>query len=365
MSPAARSRRPGPAHAAHRGQLEDAQDAWPRPRRSSPRCCRGCPRPTASTSRSAPPSPRWARWSTPPGARAWRSTPRTCTRPITAPSPARSRRRCSPSSTSRAWSSGHSERRQYFGETDKALGQKVPAALAAGLLPVLCVGETEDERENGDTQRKLRHQVAGGPGPGGDRAAGRRASSPTSRSGRSAPARWRPRSRRRTRSPSSGRWSAIALASRPHATRILYGGSVKPDNAAELLALPDVDGALVGGASLDAESFAALVAAAARRRGLPVADGPSELPVERAGADRARRLGAGRSRARQRRGTRRHAGVRRAVVALSHHDAHRERHGGRPPRGPDGQLRGRPSQPRRRQRRHAGPHPHRRCRRER
>ncbi|HYZ82318.1 MAG TPA: triose-phosphate isomerase, partial [Solirubrobacteraceae bacterium] len=54
---------------------------------------------------------------------------------------------------------GHSERREYFGETDKALAHKVPAALAAGLLPVLCVGETEDEHENGDTERKLRHQV--------------------------------------------------------------------------------------------------------------------------------------------------------------------------------------------------------------
>ena len=57
---------------------------------------------------------------------------------------------------------GHSERRQMFGETDKALAQKVPAALAAGLLPVLCVGETEEERERGDTERKLRHQVQEG-----------------------------------------------------------------------------------------------------------------------------------------------------------------------------------------------------------
>ena len=57
---------------------------------------------------------------------------------------------------------GHSERRQYFGETDKALQQKVPRALEAGLIPILCVGETEEERERGDTERKLRHQVQEG-----------------------------------------------------------------------------------------------------------------------------------------------------------------------------------------------------------
>ena len=57
---------------------------------------------------------------------------------------------------------GHSERRQYFNETDKALQQKVPAALEAGLVPILCVGETEEERERGDTERKLRHQVQEG-----------------------------------------------------------------------------------------------------------------------------------------------------------------------------------------------------------
>jgi triosephosphate isomerase (TIM) len=156
---------------------------------------------------------------------------------------------------------GHSERREYFGESDRALQQKVPAALAAGLLPVLCVGETEEERERGDTERKLRHQV------------------------------WEDLQRVETE-----RLGEIVIAYEPiwaigtgrvatpeqaqeaiafvralvgdrsreqsERTRILYGGSVKPDNAAELLALPDIDGALVGGASLDAESFAAIVAAA-------------------------------------------------------------------------------------------------------
>ena len=66
---------------------------------------------------------------------------------------------------------GHSERRQYFGETDRALQEKVPAALAAGLQPILCVGETEEEREAGDTERKLRHQVQEGAREGRRRAA--------------------------------------------------------------------------------------------------------------------------------------------------------------------------------------------------
>ena len=83
---------------------------------------------------------------------------------------------------------GHSERRQYFNETDRALQQKVPQALEAGLMPILCVGETEEERERGDTERKLRHQVQEGLEKVADRAARRGRRSPTSRSGRSAPA---------------------------------------------------------------------------------------------------------------------------------------------------------------------------------
>jgi triosephosphate isomerase len=156
---------------------------------------------------------------------------------------------------------GHSERRGLFGESDKALAQKVPAALAAGLLPVLCVGETEEERERGDTERKLRHQVQE------DLA-------------RLEPAQlaeiviaYEPIWAIGTGQVASAEQAQDAIAfvralvadrSPEHAqqTRILYGGSVKPDNAAELLALPDVDGALVGGGSLDAESFAAIVAAA-------------------------------------------------------------------------------------------------------
>jgi triosephosphate isomerase len=158
---------------------------------------------------------------------------------------------------------GHSERREYFGETDKALAQKVPAAMAAGLQPVLCVGETEEERDRGDTQRKLRHQVQEG-----------LARVETDRLGEVVIA-YEPIWAIGTGQVATAEQAQEAIAfvralvgdrSREQAvrTRILYGGSVKPDNAAELLALPDVDGALVGGASLDAEPFAALVAAATR-----------------------------------------------------------------------------------------------------
>jgi triosephosphate isomerase len=156
---------------------------------------------------------------------------------------------------------GHSERREMFGETDRALADKVPAALESGLLPVLCVGETEAEREAGDTERKLRHQIredlAGVPEERlGDVVI---AYEPIWAIGTGQVA------------TSAQAQEAIAFiralvadrAVEPaQRTRILYGGSVKADNAAELLAMPDIDGALVGGASLDPESFAAIVDAA-------------------------------------------------------------------------------------------------------
>jgi triosephosphate isomerase len=156
---------------------------------------------------------------------------------------------------------GHSERREYFGETDRALALKVPAALEAGLIPVLCVGETEEERDRGDTERKLRHQVQED-----------LAKVPTERLGEIVIA-YEPIWAIGTGIVATAEQAQEAIAfvralvadrSREQAdrTRVLYGGSVKPDNAAELLSLPDVDGALVGGASLDAESFAAIVAAA-------------------------------------------------------------------------------------------------------
>jgi triosephosphate isomerase (TIM) len=159
---------------------------------------------------------------------------------------------------------GHSERRQYFNETDRALQEKVPAALAAGLQPMLCVGETEDEREEGETQRKLRHQV-----------------------------------QEALEKVPPDRLADIVIAYEPiwaigtgkvatpelaqdaigfiralvgdrskeaaERVRVLYGGSVKPDNAVEILAQPDIDGALVGGASLDPDGLVAIVKAAAQQ----------------------------------------------------------------------------------------------------
>jgi triosephosphate isomerase len=156
---------------------------------------------------------------------------------------------------------GHSERRELFGETDKALALKVPAALDAGLVPILCVGETEEERERGDTERKLRHQVQED-----------LARVETERLGEIVIA-YEPIWAIGTGQVAAAEQAQEAIGfvralvgdrSRAQAerTRILYGGSVKPDNAVELLGLPDVDGALVGGASLDAEVFAAIVGAA-------------------------------------------------------------------------------------------------------
>jgi triosephosphate isomerase (TIM) len=155
---------------------------------------------------------------------------------------------------------GHSERRQYFGETDRALQEKVPAALAAGLRPILCVGESEDEREAGDTERKLRHQVQ----EDLEKVDSERladvviAYEPIWAIGTG-----------KVATPEIAQ-EAIAFVRAlvndrsPEAAeriRVLYGGSVKPDNAAEILAQPDVDGALVGGASLDPDGFARIVAA--------------------------------------------------------------------------------------------------------
>jgi triosephosphate isomerase len=158
---------------------------------------------------------------------------------------------------------GHSERRQYYNETDKALQLKVPKALDSGLTPILCVGETEEERERGDTERKLRHQVQ----EGLEKVDTARladvvvAYEPIWAIGTGLVA-----------TPEQAQ-EAIAFVralvedrdkAAGQAVRILYGGSLKPDNAAELLALPDVDGALVGGASLEADSFAKIVETAAR-----------------------------------------------------------------------------------------------------
>jgi len=156
---------------------------------------------------------------------------------------------------------GHSERRQYFNETDRALALKLPAALAAGLKPILCVGETEDERERGDMERKLRHQV--------QEALERLAPEQIAEITVAYEPIWAIGSGK-VATPDQAQEAigfvrALIADRAPESaqlTRVLYGGSVSPDNAAELLALPDIDGALVGGGSLDADTFAQIVVAA-------------------------------------------------------------------------------------------------------
>jgi triosephosphate isomerase len=155
---------------------------------------------------------------------------------------------------------GHSERRQYFNETDEALARKVPVALAAGLEPILCIGESESARDAGETEQVLERQLqAGLGGLEPDQIANVVvAHEPIWAIGTG-----------RTATPEQAQEACAFIrdvlrlrGAVADQVRILYGGSVKPANAAELLALPDVDGALVGGASLDAEGFAAIVEAA-------------------------------------------------------------------------------------------------------
>jgi triosephosphate isomerase len=157
---------------------------------------------------------------------------------------------------------GHSERRQHFGETSEFVAKKVEAALAAGLVPILCVGETLAEREAGSTLAVVKRQLD----PCLSILAGAAESCAiayepvwaigTGKTAGPAEAEEVHHAIRGWLAASSG---AAALADR---TRILYGGSVKPDNARDLLACPNVDGALVGGASLEASSFGAIAKAA-------------------------------------------------------------------------------------------------------
>jgi triosephosphate isomerase len=159
---------------------------------------------------------------------------------------------------------GHSERREHFCESDRALARKVPAALEAGLTPVLCVGESEEERERGDTERRLRHQIQEALARVPDERLGEVviAYEPIWAIGTGVVA-----TLEQAQEAIAFVRALVAGRSREQAERlrVLYGGSVTPENAAELLALPDVDGALVGGASLEADSFAAIAAAAPRR----------------------------------------------------------------------------------------------------
>ncbi len=157
---------------------------------------------------------------------------------------------------------GHSERRRLHGESDAAVRAKVGAALRAGLGPVLCVGETLEEREAGRTEEVLARQVAAGTAglSAADAARLDVAYEPvwaigTGRTASPGQAAEGHRAAREALSRTLGGEAAAAV-------RILYGGSVNPGNAAALMAAPGVDGALVGGASLDAAAFAAIVRAA-------------------------------------------------------------------------------------------------------
>jgi triosephosphate isomerase len=155
---------------------------------------------------------------------------------------------------------GHSERRQFFGETDAALAKKVPAALAADLEPILCVGESEEARDAGQTEEVLERQLQADLADVSDEDIAKVviAYEPIWAIGTG-----------KVATPEQAQEACAfirdvlrARGAAADEVRILYGGSVKPGNAAELLALPDVDGALVGGAALVAEDFAAIVEAA-------------------------------------------------------------------------------------------------------
>ena len=156
---------------------------------------------------------------------------------------------------------GHSERRQYFNETDEALAQKVPAALAAALEPILCVGESEEARDGGQTEEVLERQLQADLADVSDEDVAKVviAYEPIWAIGTG-----------KVATPDQAQEACAfirdVLRARGAAAddvRILYGGSVKPANAAELFALVDVDGGLVGGASLDPGDFGEICRAAA------------------------------------------------------------------------------------------------------
>ncbi|MBN2107997.1 MAG: triose-phosphate isomerase [Deltaproteobacteria bacterium] len=154
---------------------------------------------------------------------------------------------------------GHSERRQYFGETDETVNRKVKAALKAGLIPIMCVGELLEERESGKTMQVVAKQIKGGLAdlPADDIAKIIIAYEPvwaigTGKTATPAQAEEVHKSIRSLIAALAGTQVAVGM-------RILYGGSVKADNVDELMGQEDIDGALVGGASLKADSFARIV----------------------------------------------------------------------------------------------------------
>ncbi len=156
---------------------------------------------------------------------------------------------------------GHSERRQYFGETDDMVNKRLKAALAHGLRPIFCVGETQQERESDKTDDVLSRQLQAGLDGVSWTADSVIAYEPVWAIGTGLAA--TADQANETIAFIRGLLGELFDSSTAEATRIQYGGSVKPENAAELFAQPDIDGALVGGASLDAVAFAEIVKAAA------------------------------------------------------------------------------------------------------
>ena len=154
---------------------------------------------------------------------------------------------------------GHSERRQYFGETDQDINRKIEAAAKAGLIPVFCIGETESQRDAGETFSVLDKQVENG------------LESLFPENLKSLIVAYEPvwaigtgktATKEQAQEVHAYVRNGIAKKFGPgfaHGLRILYGGSVKPSNVKDLMAMEDIDGALVGGASLDPESFGRLV----------------------------------------------------------------------------------------------------------
>ncbi|MGH9037955.1 MAG: triose-phosphate isomerase [Acidimicrobiia bacterium] len=154
---------------------------------------------------------------------------------------------------------GHSERRQYFGETDETVNRKLKAVLAHDMVPIMCVGETLEEREAGATEAKVSRQVQGGlEGVAPEQVGGLViAYEPiwAIGTGRNAT----PEDANETIGVIRSMVAGLAGEAAAGSVRIQYGGSVKPDNVAAIMAMPEIDGALVGGASLDADDFARIV----------------------------------------------------------------------------------------------------------
>jgi len=157
---------------------------------------------------------------------------------------------------------GHSERRQYFGETDESVNKRLQAALSAGLIPMVCVGELLEERESGDTNKVLDRQIRGALSgfSASDIADIVVAYEPVWAIGTGKTA--TPEMAQDAHAFIRGVLADMFGAETAGKIRIQYGGSMKPANSAELLSQPDIDGGLVGGASLEPDSFAAIAESA-------------------------------------------------------------------------------------------------------